>query len=368
MVRPVSRRWDAALRGVHRVASEVTCAPPGGGPFAVRVSELQVTADRTSKTLRQVSATLVPGTRLGLDGVTPYGSLLRPWRGVDYGDGQPELMPLGVFRLENVDTEEPGAGISTSGYSLEYVVAQDAFVQPRTEESGSTIDLITLLIRESLPDAVVVNRATRDASVPRVTWEKERWDAIDGTDASLARAIGAWVYCDPTGAFIIRDVPTLKDAPVWTADTGRGGVRVSTRRSSSADGVHNIVVAMGDRTDGTAVGPGIAQDDDPASPTYVGGPFGRRPRFYSSPLITTADQAKTAAEALLAESLGLAKTLSFDAVPNPALEPGDVVLVPLDDGTAERHLIDKITISLATGAMSCDTRATPDRGDDGSST
>lgn len=355
---PVSARWDPALRHTYRPAYRATVIPPSGPPVAARLLSWQVTADRTSQTRRTLQAVLAPETPRGMTGVTVKGGYLQLDVGIDYGDGSVELIPQGLFRVDGEDTHRPDGGISVQGYGREKVVIDDAFLTPRTAQSSSALDLIELLLRESVPDAVVVRRTTRDAPVPTTTWERERWGAIDGSDSSLARAIGVEVWADGRGRYVISDVPTLADPPVWTVDAGRGGVLITSASSSSTDGVYNVVVASGDPSDGSVpVGPVIVQDTNPTSPTRVSGPFGRRVRRYTSNLLTTADQATTAAYSLLANSLGLTSGLSFTAVPNPALEPGDVVLVRPADGPPELHIVDKITLS-SSGAMSCETRST----------
>ncbi|MFD8199969.1 DUF5047 domain-containing protein [Streptomyces sp. NPDC059701] len=355
---PVSARWDPALRHTYRPAYLATVIPPVGTPFPARLLSWSVAADRTSQTRRTAQMVLAPETRRALDGVTVLGGYIQLDVGIDYGDGSVELIPQGLFRLDSEDTQRPDGGISVQGYGREKVVIDDAFLVPRTERNSSTLDLITTLLRESVPDAIVVRRTRRDAVVRATTWERDRWEAIDGTDVSLARAVGVEVWADGRGRFVISDVPTLADPPVWTVDAGPGGVLVSASASTSTDGVYNVVVATGDASNGSIpVGPIIVQDQTPTSPTRVTGPFGRRVRHYSSPLLTTPDQASTAAHSLLANSLGLAAGLSFTAVPNAALEPGDVVRVDSKDGPPELHIIDKISLS-SSGAMQCDTRST----------
>jgi hypothetical protein len=93
----------------------------------------------------------------------------------------------------------------------------------------------------------------------------------------------------------------------------------------------------------------MAVDSGTQSPTRWGGPFGRVPKFYSSPFITTYSQAWAAAHAMLAKELGLPYSADFTAVPNPALEPGDPVRVSYP-GRAETHIIDRMTVPLTVGA------------------
>lgn len=353
-----SARFAAAVRSSHKPIIRATLIPARGAPLPVPVADWEVTCDRTSKTRRTLRATLGSGVPIGITGLSAYGAVLQLESGIDYGDGTVELLPVGRFRLDRRDTARPGAGSTITGYGLEQVVQDARFLTPRTTSGSSAVDLITTLIQEAIPGAVVINRASRDTSVRQVTWDRERWDAIDGTDASLARAIGAEVYADGRGRFVITDVPTLADRPVWTVDEGPGGVKVSESSSETASGVYNIVVASGDGTDGTApIGPVIAYDDDPTSPTYWQGPFGPRPRFYSSPLLTSAAAATLAARSVLADSLGLVRSLSFEAVWHPGLECGDLVLVEREGGRLEPHLIDRLTLS-SSSPMRCETRTT----------
>lgn len=361
---PVSARWDAALRGAARPAARATIHPPQGDPFPARLLSWSVTADRTAQVRRTCAVTLAPETPRGLTGVTVQGGYLQLDVGLDYLDGTAELIPQGFFRLDAEDAERPGGGIALQGYGREKVVADDAFLRPRTEANSSGLDLIEQLLLESVPGAVVVRRTTRDAPISRTTWEKDRWSAIDGDDASIARALGVEVWADGRGRFVIGPVPALSDPPVWTVDSGTRGVLVTARTSTSTAGVYNTVVAVGDASNGVRpVGPVIVQDLVAASPTRATGPFGRRVRHYSSPLLRTTGQADAAARSLLANSLGLTEGLAFTAVPNPALEPGDVVLLTPQDEAPSLHIIDKISLS-SSGVMSCDTRST--RPDDGS--
>jgi hypothetical protein len=72
-------------------------------------------------------------------------------------------------------------------------------------------------------------------------------------------------------------------------------------------------------------------------------------------------QAEAVAKAKLADSLGVQASLSFTAVCNPALEPGDVVLAEVEQGTWEQHIIDSLSYTLGAPSMSCTTRTTARR-------
>jgi hypothetical protein len=88
-------------------------------------------------------------------------------------------------------------------------------------------------------------------------------------------------------------------------------------------------------------------DDNPGSPTYYFGPFGRKPRFYASAFITTDAQATSAAAAIGSSQQGVARSLVFQSVPNPSMRPGDLILLRREAmGVNEIHLLDAMTIGL----------------------
>jgi hypothetical protein len=171
------------------------------------------------------------------------------------------------------------------------------------------------------------------------------------------------MFWDYRGVLVIKDPPDAT-SPVWEASAGRDGVLVTLQRSLGRDGVYNAVVATGEALDDTPPSYGVAYDLDPASPTYWNGPFGKVPRFYNSPLLTTDLQAATAAESLLAQSTGLPYAVDFSQIPNPALEPFDPVRVvyPVDrlstpHRKSETHILVRLGIPLTpNGVMAATTR------------
>lgn len=102
---------------------------------------------------------------------------------------------------------------------------------------------------------------------------------------------------------------------------------------------------------------GVAYDEHPTSPTRWGDPdagaFGKVPLFIDNPAVTSVAQAQSVGRAELARRAGISRTMQLQAVPNPALEAGDVVLVIPDDSpagaSARLHIIDSISMSLRAG-------------------
>jgi hypothetical protein len=127
-------------------------------------------------------------------------------------------------------------------------------------------------------------------------------------------------------------------------------------REISDEGVYNAVVVTGEALDTEAPPSAVAYDNNPASPTYWEGDFGKVPRFYSSSFITTEAQAQTTANALLRTTLGVPYNVDFQVIANAALEPWDPITVRLHN-RAETHVLNRLTVPLSAGqAMTAETR------------
>lgn len=347
---PVSDRFLPTLAESHAPVTEVVLFRTDD-----RIEHLEhvggsVTVDRGSQTRRTCTVTvadlsLIP--RTPADKVSTYGAQLRLARGVRYSDGATELVPLGVFRIDEVGGDIDEGPVTISGKSLECIIADDRFTAPY-RATGNAVSSITALIQRSIPDAQIVSTVA-GATVGARTWdiEGDPWAAI----LELGAAIGAEVYCDAGGTFVIAELPDLLTAtPVWEAAAGEGGVYVSASRSMSADGVYNGVLARGEGTEsGTAPVSDLVVDNDPGSETYWSGPFGRRPMFYSSSTLTTTGQCTAAASLLLQSAKAPNASADISTLPNPALEPGDVIRVVYPDGSRELHQVASFSVPLEVG-------------------
>lgn len=222
-------------------------------------------------------------------------------------------------------------------------VAEDRFTAPVQTVSGATVVTeIRRLIQETLGGSVaVVDRTGSTQVAPLLEIERERWS--DGVE-KLADALGAEVFFDPQGNGVIRFQPTLADPQVWVVATGPQGILVGKDTTITREEMYNGVVVSGQRTDGTAPVTATTWDTDPNSPTYYLGAFGKKPKFYTSPLLTTTLQCQTTGAAMLARSKGMVAQTKVTAFVNPALEAGDVVLAQdVREGTSQVHIIDKVT-------------------------
>lgn len=284
--------------------------------------------------------------------------------GLVYAGGRTEWVPVGVFRIDDVDGSLLGrAGVRVAGVSREAWPVDDRFHAPRTIAGPSAVAIIRDLILESYANAEVAVTTRADRRVPPTVIERDRWK--DGIQA-LTESLGCVVYADPTGRFVIADAPTLNTEPVWRFQAGPGGILLDAGERRSRAEVYNAWVVTG-ATPGGAAAPvqGVALDTVRLSPTRYGdvrdGAWGRKPRFMSIPSLTTDEQCARVAQARLAKTTGAGSSLDLTSVPLFPLEAGDVVDVVTDHrrpvGSISRHIVDDITLPLvAGGAFSASTR------------
>lgn len=295
------------------------------------------------------------------DPATPYGNELFVERGITMGSGTRVWVSQGYFRINSVEQEETPGQIRIAGSDRMSQVVDAKLVNPIQFSTAATLEeVVEQLVTDVLPDAEFDLDDTFAATTlgRSVVAEDDRYKFL----WDLVRSHGKIWYWDHAGVLRITDPPDPRN-PVFTVNAGADGVLVQLRRTLSRDGVYNAVIAEGEGPDTDNPVRAVAVDASPESPTYWHGPFGKVPRSYSSPFITTTAQAQSAARSMLQRVLGLPSQVDFDAVPNPALEPEDPVLLvsPTD---ARTHILERISLPLTNdgGPIKAATReqVTPD--------
>ncbi|MFI9244139.1 DUF5047 domain-containing protein [Streptomyces sp. NPDC053086] len=347
---PVSDRFLDRLAESHTPVTLVELFLTDGRVIDLEITGGSVQVDRSQAIRRTCTVTIADPTlipRTPADQLTTYGAKLRISRGVDYGDGSTELVPLGMFRLDSVDGDVSDGPVTLQGKGLEAIVADDKLTAVYTA-TGTVVTAVTALIRRSIPDATVLSQIT-DTTIGTRTWdvESDPWAAAQ----EVAAAAGAEVYCNADGSFVISTLPDLATAtPVWSIEATESGAYISASRAMTSDGVYNGVLARGENTaDNRPPVSALVTDSDTSSPTYWGGPFGRRPMFYSSSTLTTTAACTNAARLKLADAKAPNASGDISSLPNPALEPGDVIRVVHPDGTRELHQVASFSVPLDIG-------------------
>lgn len=364
----VSRRWKASISAVPRWVSAVDWSLDGRTWLPTTLHAGQVTDDATSQVRWQLDADL-SGIEVSRIQLSPFGVLLRARVGMVFSPDDIEWAPMGLYRCTVTDRMHRGSITSVTAESFEASLIDDEFTSVRQFPAQAASQLITTLIRETLPSARVQFTAADENMPAFVTEDESRWNVIDGkTDApSVARAVGARVATDRIGTFLVSPTPSLEDKEVGTVDDGPGGLLVESRERLTREGVYNRVAVRGESSDPDVppVGPFLVEDDDPLSPTYaradpLQGGYGPVTYHYASPLITNQVQGLRTGRSVLAPMLGLRQQVDFQSRFDPSLDSGDVLLVR-SPGGLRPTLLDKVTADLTAFTMQSACRATQTR-------
>lgn len=250
---------------------------------------------------------------------------------------------LGWWLVQAVD--HSAARVDVEALSLEQLILDWRFESPYTRPANATfVSTLRALAGGLLP--VTVTGLTDRALPATLTdeWSEDRAGAL----ADLAAAWPADIRVDDTGVLAATPARTAA-TPVRSWVHGEASAYVGIERAALRDDLFNAVVARGEDTDGNPV-QAVVTDGNFASPTCYYGPFGRRPRFYSSPLLTTAAQAQSAAATMLARELRRTTSVVVDAPPDPRVQLLDTARVVDADGRDTLGLVTDITLPLTAGA------------------
>jgi hypothetical protein len=352
-MRPVSDDFLTTIRGSHKIFSRVTVltayqegVAPTGTP--IDIIDGDVRADAKSDVRQTVDMT-TPGNRrwpdVPTDLLTPYGNELFVERGIDFGNGTVEIVALGYFRINTVDQDDgPDGEIKLAGSDRMIGLIDGRLPFPQTFPVGTTISSVfDTLVHEIYPDATILfdfdaTAATFDTAHIA---EEDRYKFL----SDIAKSYGKVMFWDHRGQLRIESTPDPA-SPVYEVNSGPYGVLVDLARELTRDGVYNAVVAHGETTDDSKPPvTAVVYDNDPDSPTYWEGRFGKVPRFYASSFLTTVAGATSAATSILMQAVGLPYNINFQTVPNPALEVFDPIKITARDGSVI-HVIETLSTPL----------------------
>lgn len=351
-------KFLAEVRRSHHVISYVDVISPTLETKRLTATGGSVTEDATAEIRWRCSLTVVDGTGEltptgAEDLLTPYGTELRPYRGVIYADGTQEVMPLGVYRISQVDVDDSVGGspdIRIEAFDRSRTVIRDKFTEPYTVETGTNIvDAIKAILERTFADIEYDSITTTMTTTAPLVYDANTspWDAVQ----QLAVSIGCNVYFDARGRCVIAppaDIDALP-APSFTYIEGRGCTMMNIKSKYTDEPGFNGIVLTGETVgDETPPVRAVVWDDEPTSPTYHLGPYGEVPDFKTDPNIKTEDEAENAARSLLQGMLGFSDQLSIVAWPNPAQNAGDVVQVERErSGATGLYAVDAITTPMS---------------------
>lgn len=346
---PDPERWAAGLAGSHEPALRLTLLSDGT-QFTAGISG-KVDLDGTVPTRARLDLTLADdGTgdlipKSAADSLSPYTNELKVERGVAYPDGGTDYASLGIFRIDESEIDDSGAGLQVQivGLDRSAKIIEAKFEDPYSVPVGTLFtDAILANLQAAYPD-VETDFAASSLETPLLVAQEQddRWDF----DRGLAGALGMELFFDEDGKARLRPIST-STVPVYTLAEGEGGVLITAARQWTRS--PNRWIVTGSDPVSSTVYRAVATDENPDSPTYYYGKYGHVPTWvdYGS-LVASQDQAQDAANGLKAKGTGTAQTINFGSIVNPALEPSDPVQITRERaGIDEVHFIDTLSIPL----------------------
>lgn len=361
----VSSKFLDVITGAQRAVVRVLLltdvqfgtSPTGGTELPVLGGDVQLSARADVKGTVELT---VPGDYWTPD-IFPYGNQLFIERGINFGDGTREMVPLGYYVIWDVEQEDaPYGPIRVTAYDrLKRLMDHTVQFPYQIPPGGVTHRYIFERLINGRPDST--GPASQDGyghgmfyddPVP-ITWsydadvamvpggqvvEDSRYEFL----ANLAAQRECVLVFNRAGELEVRPYDVDTTTVVRTVRPGYNLIRAS--RSVTREGVKNVVTAYGSDS-ASPTGYRLAFNNDPNSPLYWKGKFGVTTRYFASPLLKTPEAAQSAAETVLARYTGLPQSTGVLVVPNPAYEPLDVLTVAIGTGS-EIHVADEVKIPL----------------------
>lgn len=374
-MRPVSEFWRYAIAASHGSEVRVESWRAGARLAAeVPVTEAELSYDDTADLRRQLTLTVPARTPDGIlweprdDPNHPlacYGQRLHVYAGITVPSGGIELLDHGWYQIASWEHQQADNTVKVTAVDLAQRLIDDRLYTAESPAPGSTYrSELVRLANGNLP--VRVDRQILDGPINSATvWDRDRLTDI----RHLGRAWGVRILVDDAGELAAEpEYPPVSAAAVVTRlVSGFGGTVIDRGRSGNRERLYNAVSVTGKTPEAAGATPpwAVAEVTDPTSPIRVDGPYGRRPRFYTSDLLTTAEQCQDTANALLATVSGRSRSETIQAVPDPSLELGDVAEV-ITSGDPWIGRVTAIRLPLlATGPMDVTISTTPADNDSG---
>lgn len=369
-----SARWEQHIRKGPSPISKVDVTFPGQGiVFAdLPIIDGSITVSRGATTRSSGSLTigdpdLLPALNSGSP-IAPYGAELIVKTGFRYYDGTEELIPMGYFQIWDTTGSEASGNIPTIEVydrskaieNTDYITAKDYGGWPLQ----SALEDVALYAAPLYPGTGVDWSVTFGPGLTNPTLpggkilNGNRWTFI----TELADSIGAEAYFDRNGTLQVVKKPKLTaSTPVTSAvfeiNVGANGVLIDADHPLSRNSIYNGVVVRGAAVENAPQPYGLVTDTNVNSRTYYGGPFGKRVLAIDDDSLTTNAQCIERATAELYNITGVQAAISFKALANPALDPGDYILASYLDGSQELHMLDEYRYDLSSAAMDGKTRS-----------
>jgi hypothetical protein len=344
MLIPVSTFYAEAVNRSHRAAFKVEVLD-GAGVFLAEIPFLDGNVSATLGSQITRTAELLTDPALSPadvgDLLYPAGNRLKIWRGIQVGCEEPDLFPIFHGRINNV-VDKPRSPTRLRAVDLSGDIRDAGFIVPETPSPGaSIISEFKRLVLGALPSATFGVSDAVAAIVGERSWDTDRSQALD----DLANSVACFWYTTGSGDFVMRRVPwtylrspdlIITDvlAPSPCENNEDPPITVlpwlyaqDSVRERSRENVYNVVAVAAEHVSGQAPLLATEADQDPTSPTWVGGNFGIKSLHQRTDVALTAGQLGDMARTTLRRSKALTDSWALDIVPDCRLELGDCIEV-----------------------------------------
>lgn len=286
--------------------------------------------------------------------LAPYGNRLRVWRGIKFAEGTVYRWVIFTGRLQN-DVNAFSGEVSMSALDRGNEVVEAKFLRPQNSNFGANVfDQFQDLVISGVPDATFGTSDKPPLRMPLLAWESDRAGALD----EMSTSAGCYWYVLANGDFVLRRYPYGVAAPALLMLSDGPGGTIQANPSRDRAVVFNSVTATGERADGTPPVYALAQDMNPASPTYVLGNFGLRHTQLPLRTLQTQGDALGAALDYLKASVALTEAWTWTQPVDAAMELGDVFSLNARGESGIIQVVSGFTIPLDTsGIMAVTARA-----------
>lgn len=346
-----SARHDAAL-GARTAFEIAVIATFTLGDLEVAVEPIQASfqIDRRRSMWWSGDVTVATADLLPLrpgDLLTPFGTVVDVEMGVRLADGSVSSVPFGRYVIDRSTGQISPSARTVALPLVDFAerIAAYRFEDPFTVAAGTDVaQLVNLVVTDRLginPGLSASGNVIARQRIFGLDPEMDPWREMQ----EVCAAFGWRLHYSRNGALVLdtEPVPSSLDAVAWPGPSSVTGV--FEKRPA------NVVVARGETSDDLPPVQAVAMDLDPLSPTWAGTgpadtPYGRRTRYYASPVLTTVAQAQLAAQSILAKEAAAGATWTAARAFDPTRDPDDVASVAVPDFGAIEMVVDSVSLSV----------------------
>jgi hypothetical protein len=291
-----------------------------------------ISIDATAEIRRSLRASIVDEDgsltpRLATDLMMPFGTEAFIHLGFSWPDGTSEYVDMGIFRFETVKINDKLINI-TEAYDRSFAVSQARFERPWVIPASTNLrDAIVAILNSRLPGLNFGEFGSSSLLLPVTVFEEGDKSGNPWKNCQdLAELDSQILYFNVRGNPVMRPKPDpLAGVPVYTFSRGATSTLLGAEIVFTASNVRNVFIVSGEGSGLSTPLRSSSEISDASSPIFPGGSFGRRPDFFSSPLLLTQQAVDVAAQTRKKGGAGASEVTQFRGIPNPALEGGDVV-------------------------------------------